>query len=294
MLMRQLEYFAAVVDTGSFTRAAERCYISQSAVSQQVKALEQELGCELVHREGRRFSLTPAGEAVLSAAHDVLNRVSRMRFEVEHASEGGRRELTVGYLSRYGSWEVQGAVAAFTLRHPEVKVTARPGSHEDLYEMMLSGVVDLAFSDRRRELSDEFENVPLMRCRTFVEVSEANPLSAHDELSVSELGDTPCILVAHGDARAAERDYYRDTLNFSCPFLFAETLDEAHMMVAGNRGFLPVESHGDEPAAGGVIRHVPLMGPEGQLTRDYYAFWPRARGSWMQREFAGILAELLA
>lgn len=231
---------------------------------------------------------------MLAAARDVLARVSRMHFEVEHAIDGGRRELRVGYLSRYGSWEVQGAVAAFTLRHPEIEVTALSGSHENLYERMLSGTIDLAFNDRRRELSDEFENIHLMTCRTFVEISEANPLAAHNELSVSELTSTPCILVARGDKQSAERDYYRNVLNFACSFVFADTLDEAHMLVASNRGFLPVEVRRDKTMPGGVIRHIPLMGPKGQLTRDYYAFWPKARGSWMQREFAEILAELLA
>ena len=61
MELRQIEYFCAVVDTGSFTRAAERCLVSQSAVSQQVKALEDEFGFELLHRRGRSFDVTPAG-----------------------------------------------------------------------------------------------------------------------------------------------------------------------------------------------------------------------------------------
>ncbi len=62
MLFRQMKYFTAVVDCGSFTEAAEQCYISQSAISQQIRALEKVLGVELIHRENRRFSLTSAGE----------------------------------------------------------------------------------------------------------------------------------------------------------------------------------------------------------------------------------------
>ena len=62
MLFRQMKYFTAVVDCNSFTEAAEQCYISQSAISQQIRALEKDLGVELIRRENRRFSLTPAGE----------------------------------------------------------------------------------------------------------------------------------------------------------------------------------------------------------------------------------------
>ena len=62
LLFRQMKYFTAVVDCNSFTEAAEQCYISQSAISQQIRSLEKELGVELIHREKRKFSLTPAGE----------------------------------------------------------------------------------------------------------------------------------------------------------------------------------------------------------------------------------------
>lgn len=295
MLLRQLEYFAAVVDEGSFTKAAKRCFVSQSAVSQQVKALEDELGCELLQRAGKRFSVTPAGEVVLAAAHDVCGRVTRMRFDLEHLGEQ-QRELRVGYLSRYGGWEVQGAVAAFTLGRPQVAVTAVPGSHDDLYEMMLSGAIDMAFNDRRRELSDEFANVHLMTCFTFIEVSGANALAQRDRVNVSQLGETPCILIAQGPRRAAERDYYKNVLNFACPFVFADSMEQARMMVAGNRGFLPIEARAGAAVAqpgGTVIKRIPLANASGQLQRDYYAFWLEARGSWATKEFARILKDLL-
>ena len=61
-MLNQLRYFQAVVRCGSFTEAAEVCHISQSAMSQQIKALEQELGIQLLERMNRRFVLTPAGE----------------------------------------------------------------------------------------------------------------------------------------------------------------------------------------------------------------------------------------
>ena len=62
LLLRQMRYFTTVVDCNSFTEAAERCYISQSAVSQQIQALEQELGTKLIRRANRKFTLTAAGE----------------------------------------------------------------------------------------------------------------------------------------------------------------------------------------------------------------------------------------
>lgn len=69
MLLKQIRYFVAVVETASFTEAAEKCFISQSAISQQIKSLETELGTELIHRENRSFSLTQAGN--FSIAKDL-------------------------------------------------------------------------------------------------------------------------------------------------------------------------------------------------------------------------------
>ena len=60
-MLKQMKYFQAVVRCGSFTRAAEECYISQSAISQQIQLLEQELGVRLLDRRNRKFSVTPAG-----------------------------------------------------------------------------------------------------------------------------------------------------------------------------------------------------------------------------------------
>ena len=61
-MIKQMKYFQSIVKNKSFTEAAEECYISQSAISQQMKALERELGVTLFNRDNRRFSLTPAGE----------------------------------------------------------------------------------------------------------------------------------------------------------------------------------------------------------------------------------------
>lgn len=216
-----------------------------------------------------------------------------MRTSLECANDTAPHVLRVGYLNRYDGWEVSSAIAAFTLRHPQISVEAHGGTHEDLYELLKSGSIDVAFNDRRRELSDAFANEHLMTCYTVVEISEANPLAAQDTIMVSQLADTPCILIAPPEQRASERDYYKNVLNFPCPFVFAASLEEAHLMVAGNRGFLPLEERRAKAAEGTVIKHIPLANASGQLMRDYYAFWPLKRSSWIVKEFARMLKDIM-
>lgn len=293
MLFRQMTYFCAVVDHGGFTRAAEACYVSQSAISQQVKALEAELGCALLVRAGRGFTLTPAGEAFHRRAREILADVEELKLEVLDIASGAPRALRVGYLNRYDGWEVQAAVAAFARRHPHVEIAAEGMSHEGLYEGARAGALDILVSDRRRELSDTFENRLLFRSYEMVEVSEANALAACDDLRVSQLRGQACILVSDAEQRAAERSYFRDVLNYDCEFLFAPSLEQARMMVAGNRGVLPVESRMKEAGSGTVLRRIPLVDGSGaRRRREYYAFWPKARGGALVEEFAAILEDL--
>ena len=300
VLLRQLQYFCAVVAAGSFTKAAETAFVSQSALSQQVKALEADLGCELLHREGRSFTPTPAGEHLYRRACGILEDVETLRCEVEDIAFGRPSRLAVGYLNRYDGWEVQGAVGAFARRHPHVDLRIRAGSHDGIYRMLLAGEVDLVFNDKRRAFSDDFVNRHLMTCYEYVEVSEGSRLSTASSLTVQQLAGQPCIVLAAPDQQETEQAYFRDVLNFACDFVPAETLEQARFLVAGNRGFLPVEAREDAAGpTGTVIRRIPLTGPLddgtlGHLRRDYYAFWLKARPNPYAGEFVDILAGLFA
>lgn len=79
MLLRQIKYFVTVVDTGSFTEAAEECFISQSAISQQILSLEKELGVQLLVRSTRRFTLTEPGKYLYSHGKKLLGETEKLK-----------------------------------------------------------------------------------------------------------------------------------------------------------------------------------------------------------------------
>ncbi len=264
-------------------------------MSQQVKALEAELGVELLRRSGRSFEMTAAGENFYRKASDILQQLEDLRFETQGIAGGWATELRFGYLGRYEGWEPQGAVAAFVARHPNISVDAAAGSHDDLYRAMVEGRIDLAFNDRRRELSPGFENRFLFTAYGSVELSGAHPLANRDALTVRDLARETCILIASPELEQVERSYYGDMLGFSCEFTFARSREEGRMLVAGNRGFMPLETRADEGPSGSIVRRVPLIGADGaRLSRDYYAFWPKSRTTPLVEEFAGILKGLFA
>jgi len=289
MELRQLQYFRAVCETGSYTKAADACFVSQSAISQQVKALEAELGYALTERRGRSFVLTPAGTVFARKLAGILDALDDLRFEAEGVAEGYATTLSVGYLNRYDGWEVQGAVAAFVARHPHIPVHTTSGSHDTLYHLLRDGKVDMLFSDRRRALSDAYVNLHLVDGWQYVEVSEASDVAWAMQLHVTDLQHLPCILIASQDQEETEAAYHHDILGFSNNFIFARSREEGRMMVAGNRGFMPVEAREQTGRTGSIIRRIPLIGQDGQLKSEYYAYWPKDRENVLVREFGDIL-----
>src|SRR3954454_15161660 len=120
MELRQLEYFVAVAEEESFTRASSRVLVAQSGVSAQVRRLERELGVELLERGARRVSLTEAGTAVLPFARDALAAVAGVRAAVEELTGLLRGHVTIGMITAGPAVLLADLLPGFNARHPHV------------------------------------------------------------------------------------------------------------------------------------------------------------------------------
>lgn len=293
MLYRQMRYFISVVDNNSFTEAAEQCYISQSAISQQIQALEKELGVQLLIRENRKFSLTSAGEYFYQRSKAILEEVEEVKRETVKIGDDPELKLRIGFLRCYSGQELHQAVAEFSEKYPEVSISIVNGTHEELYDHLRFGTVDLVLTDQRRAFSDEYVNFQLLRCGCYVEISTRNSLSGQEYVRLQDLRSTPCILIASKEQQNAEQEYYKNTLGFYGSFLFAGNLEEGRLMTVGNRGFLPIESVGTLPPPVPTIRRLPLMQNSTQLTRNYCVFWKKTQTNEYIEAFAELLRGLL-
>lgn len=293
MLFRQMKYFISVVECNSFTEAAEQCYISQSAISQQIRSLEKELGVELIHRENRSFTLTPAGKYFYEQSKGILNEVEDIRRETFRIGKDKEMELKIGYLRCYSGQELHQAVAEFSRLYPEVSIHIVNGTHEELYDLLRFGGADLVLTDQRRAFSDKYANFQLLKCGCYAELSVRSPLAEQESVTMEELKRQACILISSREQQNIEEDYYKNTLGFGGRFLFAENLEEGRLMVAGNRGFLPVERVGTLPPCGTGVKRLPIMERGQQLKRNYCLFWVKENASYYIEEFAEILRKLL-
>ena len=288
-MLKQIKYFQAVVRCNSFSEAAEECYISQSAISQQVQALERELGVELLKRENRRFSLTPAGEHFYRQSLLLTADFERLCKETAQIAHGDDFTLRIGYLKGYGGSEFQKAVAEFTAKHPDVPVDIKIGNHEDLYELLRTDNVDLVLNDQRRAFSNEYVNTVLTTIDCNIEISARNPIAGMGYVNADDLRRTPCILIASKEQQEHEQSYYREIYGITSQVIFAEHLEEARLMVVGGKGYLPIEG-GSLPAqyAETIIR-LPLCRNKTPIHRNYCAFWKTDNSGFYIEEFAEIL-----
>lgn len=292
-MLRQIKYFQAVVRNNSFSEAAEECHISQSAVSQQIKALENELGFKLLERQNRRFALTPAGEHFYKKSLVLLADYERMCAEAARIAGGSGAVLRLGYLRGYRGGELQPALEEFSSEFPEVSVQLRPGDHEQLFELLRSGDADLVLSDQRRAFSDEYVNLILASRGESVEISARNPVAQLPSVTARELKNLPCILVSAPGQQKNEQDYYHTVLGFEGEFLHAETPEEARLMVISGQGFMPAEGCRESDGSA-QVRHIPLYRGGRRLTRNYCLFWKKANANpfidklaaMLQREFS--------
>jgi DNA-binding transcriptional LysR family regulator len=207
MDLQQMRYVLAVAETASFTRAAERCHIVQSALSHQVARLEKELGARLFERTSRRVRLTAAGEAFLPAARQALEAAERARAEVAAATGEIRGRLTVGSIPTVAAVDLPAVLRDYRGRYPQVRISLRAGSSERLVEQVRDGTLDAAFLGvqpgfRLEGVHDE----ELAHGRHVAVVAPDHPLAAEDEVGLHLLAGEVFVDFAEGSAARVQSD----------------------------------------------------------------------------------------
>lgn len=289
MLLRQMRYFVSVVENNSFTEAAEQEFVSQSAISQQIHILEEELGVKLFIRQHRKFSLTPAGEYFYRECCDLLQRIERITTETQRIGNNQELSLKIGYLQIYGGKALYQAIAQFSELYPEVSIDLFSGTHEELYRELIQQTANLVLSDQRRAFSVDYHNYELVQTETLIEISTRNALSQQTKLDVNELTNTPCILLTSRDQYQQEQAYYAEILGFTGTFIAAANLEEARLLVTGNRGFLPIENLSILPDTPPTIKRIPVEKAGVPIKRKYCAFWKKSATNYYIEEFAELL-----
>ena len=146
MNTQQLEYFIAVAREKNFTKAAKQCYISQTAISLQIKALEKTIGVQLLERDKHHVELTPAGKIYLKEAEEIISKLSEARRLANIASGGLAGTLTVGFIRGYEQSNISSVLRNFHENNPNIAIHFVRSNMSTLYEQLENGECDIAYS----------------------------------------------------------------------------------------------------------------------------------------------------
>ena len=291
MLLKQLEYFVCVVDNNSFTQAATEQYVSQSAISQQIKALENSLGVELMVREKRSFHLSPAGQYLYRSGKKLLERFHDVNVETTRIGTDARVSLRIGYLNRYSGIAMQQTVIRMAKRYRNLDIRMYSGSHEELYGMLQDRRVDVVFNDQWQVLSDDYESQLIDKATTIIEVPQGYTDAGSVELKT--IDDLPLILVCRGKYTLTEEDHYRKAMGYSGAFAYARTLEEARYLVAGQQGLLLLDRFKYlTDALPGIERKV-LTNHGKTMERHYYFVSHRSQDNTYVEAFKDMFIQVL-
>jgi LysR family hydrogen peroxide-inducible transcriptional activator len=209
MELHQLRYFVAVAETENFTRAAERCNVSQPSLSQQILNLERELDHKLLHRLGKKAVLTEAGVV-------FLERAKRILFEVEDATKelgdksGLERRITIGAVQTVMPYLLIDLIAKCHETHPNLLVDAHEDFRSDLVQAVLDGELDLAVvplpvKDHRVAVE------PLLTEPLLLAVGKSHPFASRSEISVQDLANESFVSLGDSSTLATQiRGFFGD------------------------------------------------------------------------------------
>jgi DNA-binding transcriptional LysR family regulator len=206
--LRYLLYFATVAEQQSFTRAAAKLCIAQSAISQQIKTLEEELEVELLLRTKRSVKLTVAGHAFLREAKDILSRVDQSRVEARRAAQGETGTLSIGYIGPVASFFLAELIHAYHTRYPAVRIQLYEQTYKEQLDALGLGHIDVGI---RRPLprthAQRFLEEQIFCDRIVVVLPDRHALAGFRKINLENLADEDWVLLRRESAPELVDDF---------------------------------------------------------------------------------------
>jgi DNA-binding transcriptional LysR family regulator len=287
MTLRQLEYLIAVAEEGSFTRAAERLFVSQPALSHQVKALERSVGGELLEREPTGVQLTPMGRALLPHALASVRAAADGQRAARAVGQLEAGELRIGTLHSIALGVVPAAIRAWRLAHPQVSFELHEYVNIDqLADQMRLGVADVAVGPTPRHWDGPIRTLGREELVVVLAVDDPLVRGRRGKVALERLADRPWVLYSPENGLAPVVMEACSAAGFT-PRAAVHTHHTATAVQLAAAGLGPalVPENVVEPGFAGA-----LLRPDPPVRRELVAF-TRARPSPLVVAFSDVLAE---
>ena len=278
MNVDQIKAFHKVAATGSFTKAARELFLTQSAVSQQIRALEDEIGGRLFDRSGRTVRLTGEGEVLLAYA----KRLFDLHEEIETLFDGLRKlekgKIAVGATAVIGTYFMPAVISAYHRQYPGIEIDLRMGNSEQIQRMILDREADLGVAGMIKK-HKTLNNAFIHREELLFVCSPHNPLAERETVTIAELDRIPFIWREKGtQTLAIVKKWFQENAadDFPRQTLSLANMEAAKRIVEEGYGvtIIPSSAACREIEAGLLKR---LRVTDFDLTVDYGLFYPKGR-----------------
>ena len=278
MNVDQIKAFHKVAATGSFTKAARELFLTQSAVSQQIRALEDEIGGRLFDRSGRTVRLTGEGEVLLAYA----KRLFDLHEEIESLFDGLRKlekgKIAVGATAVIGTYFMPAVISAYHRQYPGIEIDLRMGNSDQILRMILDREVDLGVAGMVKKQAT-LNSVFIHREQLLFVCSPQSPLAARESVALSELEGIPFIWREKGtQTLELVKQWFQENAGGDFPHqtLSVANMEAAKRIVEEGYGvtIIPATAARREIDAG-LLKRLDVEGFA--LTVDYGLFYPKGR-----------------
>ena len=207
MILRHIKYFLAVAEHRSFTRAAASLYVSQPALSQQIKQLEESLEVTLFDRSGRQVKLTHAGEVYAGYAHKALQDLEEGRRALHDVQNLSRGALRIAITPTFTTYLIGPLIKAFHNLYPNITLSVQEMSQEQMEKQLLDDEFDvgIAFAEVH---SAEIETQTLLVETLALVVNKDHPLARHQVIDLQTLSEQSLVLLSHEFITRGQIEHY--------------------------------------------------------------------------------------
>ena len=193
MDVRALRYFTEVVRQQSFTRAAQKLYVTQPTISKMLRQLEEELGCTLLLRDGRKLHLTDSGQAVYQRGLAILQEFHQLEAEIGDINQLKTGELRLGIPPMVGM-QIAGSISAFRRRYPGVALNISEFGGLTVQQAVLAGSLDIALTALPVDADLPLNTLPLMHHPLCVLVPRQAAWLNRSHIALMELAAHPLLI----------------------------------------------------------------------------------------------------
>ena len=272
MQIRQLEYFIAVSEHLNFTKTAKQFYISQTAVTLQIKALEEELGVKLFDRTNRKVALTPAGRTFLEDARAIIKRTNDAVDRARQADTVFTGNLSFGFVKGFEKSALSDLLSDFHVQYPNIALSLTRENVSELYDGVLNHDLDIVINIQYSEEGlEDMERMIVSQYPLLAVMPASHSLAHRSSIVRSELKDYPLVDIKKNDSR------YGETTTIFKAFANAGFLPDVHyisddietsiLAVAAGIGYALLPSYiTDHLTMREKVIAVPIEGEEKQMT----------------------------